>query len=624
MNNNKTNQLTTPDAALLYCRVSSQKQDDDGSGLTSQEHRCREKAAQLGLNVEAIFPDIVSGEGNFMKRPGMVQLLAHLDANPHKRYVVIFDDLKRYSRDTEFHLNLRRQMLKRNAIRICLNFQFQDSPEGKFYETIVAATGTLEREQNARQVLQKMTARLQQGYWVFHAPKGYTYVDGKIGGREMVIHEPVASVVREAFEGYACGRFESQSEVRNYLQDHPHFPKNSTNYLLQQRVTDMLTNPLYAGYIVHERYGINWVKAKHEPIISLETFEKVQERRQTGTKAPARKNLNEDFPLRGFVLCDDCNKPLTSCWSKGKSKKYPYYLCDTRGCKSYRKSIRRDQIEGEFEGIVQSLQPREQLYDLARAMFKNAWQQRKDQVKARLNAMQTEVQSVEKEINRMLDRIVDVSSTSVLRTFERKIESLEKQKVVLEDKLAQKPEETTLDEKFIEPALSFLANPWNLWASGHYAWKRMVLRLAFSERLAYHRYEGYRTPKTALPFKVLEDFRLGKSDLVRSRRLELPRVLPHSDLNAARLPIPPRPHIRLFPEAVSVEAPRVAKGIWARKSRCRNNSQAHEFSSRRGYNGPSIRIGLISGGRIKTSVIEIPIRSPSSTTCPRATSVLLA
>ncbi len=33
-----------------------------------------------------------------------------------------------------------------------------------------------------------------------------------------------------------------------------------------------------------------------------------------------------------------------------------------------------------------------------------------------------------------------------------------------------------------------------------------------------------------------------KKTLVRSRRLELPRELPHSDLNAARLPIPPRPH----------------------------------------------------------------------------------
>lgn len=54
----------------------------------------------------------------------MVALLAHMDANPDKRYLVIFDDLKRYARDTEFHLKLRREMLKRKAIRICLNFKF--------------------------------------------------------------------------------------------------------------------------------------------------------------------------------------------------------------------------------------------------------------------------------------------------------------------------------------------------------------------------------------------------------------------------------------------------------------------------------------------------------------------
>ena len=34
---------------------------------------------------------------------------------------------------------------------------------------------------------------------------------------------------------------------------------------------------------------------------------------------------------------------------------------------------------------------------------------------------------------------------------------------------------------------------------------------------------------------------ISQKPLVRSRRLELPRELPHSDLNAARLPIPPRP-----------------------------------------------------------------------------------
>ena len=39
--------------------------------------------------------------------------------------------------------------------------------------------------------------------------------------------------------------------------------------------------------------------------------------------------------------------------------------------------------------------------------------------------------------------------------------------------------------------------------------------------------------------KALENF--GRK-MVRLRRLELPRVLAHSDLNAARLPVPPQPH----------------------------------------------------------------------------------
>ena len=36
---------------------------------------------------------------------------------------------------------------------------------------------------------------------------------------------------------------------------------------------------------------------------------------------------------------------------------------------------------------------------------------------------------------------------------------------------------------------------------------------------------------------------LSEDCLVRSRRLELPRAFAHNDLNVARLPIPPRPHV---------------------------------------------------------------------------------
>ena len=86
--------------AVIYCRVSSKSQEEEGHGLESQETRCREHARLKGYTVEAVFPDTITGGGDFMKRPGMVALLSYLDAQPDQNYVVIFDDLKRFARDT--------------------------------------------------------------------------------------------------------------------------------------------------------------------------------------------------------------------------------------------------------------------------------------------------------------------------------------------------------------------------------------------------------------------------------------------------------------------------------------------------------------------------------------------
>ena len=78
--------------ALLYCRVSTTKQTIEGSGLQSQELCCRAYAAEKGYTVEAVFPDDASGGGDYMARPGMVALLAYLDAKPDESFIVIFDD----------------------------------------------------------------------------------------------------------------------------------------------------------------------------------------------------------------------------------------------------------------------------------------------------------------------------------------------------------------------------------------------------------------------------------------------------------------------------------------------------------------------------------------------------
>lgn len=47
-----------------------------------------------------------------------------------------------------------------------------------------------------------------------------------------------------------------------------------------------------------------------------------------------------------------------------------------KGCPSYRKSIKREKLEGEFEDVLQRLQPAENLFVLVKAMFRNAWDMR--------------------------------------------------------------------------------------------------------------------------------------------------------------------------------------------------------------------------------------------------------
>ena len=364
--------------ALVYCRVSTPQQRKSGSGLESQEHRCRQYAAQNGMTVEAVFPDDASGGGDFMKRAGMMALLAYLDAQMGKEYVVIFDDLKRFARYTEFHIKLRRELQRRNAKVECLNFRFEDTPEGRFIETIFAAHGELEREQNGRQVKQKMLARAEQGFWVFHAPCGFKYEKSKRGGRVLVRDEPLASIVQDALEGYAIGRFQTQAEVQRFLEAQPLFPKDHKKGTIHSyRVTRLLINPLYAGLLEVPKWKISLRRGQHDGLISARTHQRILTRLKGNALAPARKDINHDFVMRGFVECADCNRPLTSCWSQSKTgRKHPYYRCYNTKCDQYGKSIQRDRLEGEVEAVIRSLQPSPHMFTLVRTFFKAAWDQR--------------------------------------------------------------------------------------------------------------------------------------------------------------------------------------------------------------------------------------------------------
>ncbi len=516
------NGVTKP-KSVLYCRVSDPKQKTHGHGLTSQEHRCRQYAAEKGYAVEMVFADDVTGGGSFLKRPSMMAMLAYLKKHASEPHIVIFDDLKRFARDTMFHLQLRQELAAVNASVECLNFTFEDTPEGEFIETIVAAQGQLERQQMARQTLQKMQARIEQGYWVFPAPVGYRFKEVNGQGKLLVRDEPLAGIVQEALEGYASGRFQLQAEVQRFLESFPEFPRDgSEGGVRAQRVTNLLTRVIYAGYIEKPEWNVSLRPAQHEGLISFEDYQKIQQRLKGNAYVPARKNLNEEFPLRGFVACGSCGHPMTAGFSKGMYQKYPYYLCRQKGCESYGKSIRRDALEGDFAKLLRKLKPTEGLYKLVREMIKEPWNHRLAFLAQHRKHMEIELQKTDRNIELLLDRIVEADSGTAIPAYEKRIKKLEADKIELQEKIERAHQPVRGFDETFRTAMSFLANPCNLWESDRLEDKRAVLRLVFADRLRYVKNEGFRTVKTTLPFKVLGDFPGRKCAMVPRDRIELP------------------------------------------------------------------------------------------------------
>ncbi|MEM6712823.1 MAG: recombinase family protein [Pseudomonadota bacterium] len=509
--------------ALIYARVSSKSQVPRGDGLQSQQTRCEAYAKFKRYNVVHVFSDDLTGKRS--DRPGVDQLISFLRSNRTRRFVVLIDDISRFARRVPVHFSLRDAIAEAGGVLESPAMVFRDDADGEFQEYILASVAQHQSRKNAEQTANRRQARCLNGFWPFANPIGYKHEKVKgYSGKLLVRDEPLASIIQEGLEGFASGRFASQVEVKRFFESQPAFPKDLPNgEIRNQRITDILRRVIYAGYITAPYYGISMVKAQHEPLISLEDHQRILDRLDGKRGVAARKDMSADFVLRGFVSCGDCGKPLTACWSKSKTgKRHPYYLCFNRACESHRKSIPRDKLEGEFAALLKSLKPTRGLFDVARAMFKDIWDQRAGQLKAMQATLKSDVKTIDKQIEQLVDRIVDTQNATAAIAYERKIEKLERKKHLALEKLNSGAKPVRPFKEVFELAFAFLANPCILWASERLEDRRTVLKLTFADRLSYSRNEGFRTPDLSLPFRQLGVDCGLKNKMAHRGRFELP------------------------------------------------------------------------------------------------------
>ncbi|MEP0505206.1 MAG: recombinase family protein [Paracoccaceae bacterium] len=146
-----------PTEAVIYCRVSSAKQVQEGHGLNSQETRCREYATRLGYTVLEVFPDKAISGGK-LDRPSFNEMLTFVERQT-SGIAVIIDDISRFSRDIESHWALRRALSAVGGRLESPSIKFGEDAHSVLIENLLASVSQHQRQHNGEQTKNRMRAR---------------------------------------------------------------------------------------------------------------------------------------------------------------------------------------------------------------------------------------------------------------------------------------------------------------------------------------------------------------------------------------------------------------------------------------------------------------------------------
>lgn len=300
----------TQHKAVIYCRVSTKEQVEEGNSLATQERNCREYSKKYNYDIAQVF--IEEGESaKTADRTELQKLLRFCSDKKQNIKAVIIYKIDRLSRNTDDYSQLR-ILLKRYGVEIKSTSEyFENTPAGRFMENIIANVAQFDNDVRTERSVGGMRDAFREGRYVWLAPVGYK--NQKVDGKTTIVQTEKAGLVKLAFEMMA-DRKHSINAIRETL---------STLGLPQAKSQfyKMLKNELYTGWIckLGEKH-----KGKYEPIISEELFNRVQQVMKNKKMPLLYKSIHPDFPLRRFIKDYDGNK-LTGAWSKGRNKKYAYY-----------------------------------------------------------------------------------------------------------------------------------------------------------------------------------------------------------------------------------------------------------------------------------------------------------
>ena len=389
----------------LYCRVSTLVQVEKGNSIPEQKKRLKAYCESRGWDNYDFFVD-PGHSGSNLDRPALQKLIASVT----KYDMVLVYKLDRLSRNQRDILYLIEDVFKANNVdfnSITENFD-TSTPVGKLMLSMMGAFAELERQQINERMMMGKIASANKGRWRGGSgvPNGYIYKKGTNRLEIDPLKAPYIVQIYNLFEeGYSYSHIYEKMAKIGFKLSNAH------------RIKVILTNATYKGCI---NYAGNVYPGNHEPIISEEQFDRVQQeikRRDTERNYPS---LKQRHLLTGFLFC--------SCGSRAcyhKANGYEYYECYSRMChkrmakakKCTNKIWRKADLEEEIWNVLEELE------------YEDIKTEEPDLIKPK----EKELAKVEKQIEKLMDLyLIDGIPQDTLVT---RLNALNRQKDTLREEI---------------------------------------------------------------------------------------------------------------------------------------------------------------------------------------------
>ncbi|WP_264730454.1 recombinase family protein [Wolbachia endosymbiont (group B) of Episyrphus balteatus] len=326
----------------IRCGIYTRKSNEDGleqkfNSLDAQRVAC-EKYIKSKEGWVALVKRYDDGgfSGKNLERPSIKELFE--DVKKGEVDCVVVYTLDRLSRETKDSIEVT-SFFRRHRVNFVAVTQIFDNntPMGKFVQTVLSGAAQLEREMIVERVKNKIATSKEQGLWMGGTlPLGYDVKD-----KELIINEKEAKTVKHIFERYV--ELKSMAELARELNREGY--RTKSDIFKKATVRRIVTNPIYVGKIRH--YEKEY-EGKHDAIIEEEKWQKAQELIKN---QPYRKAKYEEALLKGIIKCKSCGVNMTLTYAKKENKRYRYYVCNNhlrgKGCESINRTIVAGEVEKE-------------------------------------------------------------------------------------------------------------------------------------------------------------------------------------------------------------------------------------------------------------------------------------